>query len=252
MTRARPVTASSEADETGAPHKRTIGVNVAWIKMEARMQSKEIAPGSSLTGAGDRVVVNVFADATKIAHALGLNIELPDSDNADPAYWELVHADGGFKPRIAGQIADPWWNGDPDWALLIRLPEFEVWFDIEEGVKLFLLAADIGRALDLLDRLRTQGIALTGDDGRRLVWVTPTRLDAGGVARVRAHLESAGLVRGRNEIVWELPPGRSNQVVSGLPAAILRAIAISNARSPSRSGGGSGWLRQCSSWPYSR
>jgi hypothetical protein len=176
--------------------------------MEAQVESDEIAPGSSLTGPGDRVVMNVFADATKIAHALGLNIELPDSDNADPAYWERIHADGGYKPRIASQIADPWWNGDPDWVLLIGLPWVEVWFDIEEGVKLFLFAADIGLALDLLDRLRARGIALTGEDGRSLVWVAPTRLDDALVARVRAHLESAGLVQVSNAIIWELPPGR--------------------------------------------
>jgi hypothetical protein len=176
--------------------------------MERRVQAGKIAPGSSLIGHGDRVVVNVFADATKIAHALGLNIELPASDNEDPAYWELVHADGGYKPRIAGQIADPWWKGDPDWALLIRLPWGEVWFDIEEGVKLFLLAHDIGLALDLLDRLRAQGIGLTGEDGRSLVRVTPTRLDHDLLARVGACLESAGLVQGSNHIVWELPPKR--------------------------------------------
>ena len=176
--------------------------------MEAQVESDEIAPGSSLTGPGGRVVMNVFADATKIAHALGLNIELPDSDNADPAYWERIHADGGYKPRIASQIADPWWNGDPDWVLLIGLPRVEVWFDIEEGVKSFLFAADIGLALGLLDRLGARGIALTGEDGRSLVWVAPTRLDDALVARVRAHLESAGLVQVSNAIIWELPPGR--------------------------------------------
>ena len=172
------------------------------------MQDSDIAPGSSLVGRGNRLVINVFADATRIAHALGLNINLPDSDNEDPAYWKLVHADGGYKPRIADQIADPWWNGDPDWVLLTRLPWGEVWFDIEEGVKLFLVAADIARALDLLDQLRAQGISLTGEDGESLVRVMPTRFGDDSLARIRTHLEAAGLVQGFNEIVWELPPGR--------------------------------------------
>jgi hypothetical protein len=176
--------------------------------MEGRVESGEIAPGSSLVGRGDHVIVNVFANATRIAHALGLNIALPDSDNEDPAYWEIIHADGGYKSRIADQIADPWWNGDPDWALLIRLPWGEVWFDIEEGVKLFLVAPDIAHALELLDRLLAQGIGLTGADGRSLVNVMPTRLNDGSLSRIRGYLEAAGFVQGRNDIVWELPEGR--------------------------------------------
>jgi hypothetical protein len=90
--------------------------------------------------------------------------------------------------------------------LLLRLPWGEVWFDIEEGVKLFLAAAEIARALLLLDGLRAKGIRLRGDDGRSLVWVSPTRFEDGVLERVRALLEAAGLVQGFNEIVWELPP----------------------------------------------
>jgi hypothetical protein len=167
-----------------------------------------IAPGSSLIGRGDRVVMNIFADATQIARALGLDIELPDSDNDDPAYWERIHADGGYKRRIEGRIADPWLNGDPDWALLLRLPWGEVWYDIEEGIKFFLPAAEISHARLLLDGLRAKGIDLTGDDGRSLVWVSPTIYDTTVLERVRKHLEAAGLVQGFNEIVWELPADR--------------------------------------------
>jgi len=99
-------------------------------------------------------------------------------------------------------------EGDPDWALLLRLPWGEVWFDIEEGVKLFLPAAEIARALLLLDGLRAKGIRLSGDDGKSLVWAHPTRFDDGDLERVRERLGAAGLVQGFNEIVWELPPGR--------------------------------------------
>jgi len=165
-----------------------------------------IAPGSSLIGRGDRIVVNLFGDATRIATALGLDIELPDCDNENPAYWERIHANGGYKRRIDGKIADPWWNGDPDWSLLLRLPWGEVWFDIEEGVKLFLVADDVPRALLLIDSLRAKGISLTDDTGKSLVWFSPTRLDDDTLTRARARLEAAGLVKGRNELVWELPP----------------------------------------------
>jgi hypothetical protein len=172
------------------------------------MPSDGIAPGASVAGRGDLVVVNIFADATDVAHALGLDIELPDANNEDPAYWDRVHANGGYKRRIEGRIADPWLEGDADWALLLRLPWGEVWFDIEEGVKLFLPAAEIAHALLLLDGLRGKGAGLSGEDGRSLVWVSPTRFDDGVLERVRDRLEAAGLVQGINEIVWELPPAR--------------------------------------------
>ena len=172
------------------------------------MQDGEIAPGSSLIGRGERVVVTIFADATAVARALGLDIELPDPDNEDPAYWMQVHANGGYKRRIEGRIADVWSNGDPDWALLLRLPWGEVWFDIEEGVKLFVPAAEISRALILLEGLRANGIRLSGEDGGSLVTVCPTRFGGDELQRVRDRLEAAGLVQGFNEIVWELPPDR--------------------------------------------
>ncbi len=172
------------------------------------MPSDGIALGSSVVGRGDLVVANIFADATAVARALGLDIELPDCDNEDPAYWERVHANGGYKRRIEGRIADPWLEGDLDWSLLLRLPWGEVWFDIEEGVKLFLPAAEIARALLLLDGLRAKGICLTGEDGKSRVWVSPTRFDDGAMERVRGQSEAAGLVQGFNEIVWELPPDR--------------------------------------------
>ena len=172
------------------------------------MRDEGIAPGSGVSGRGDLVVMNIFGDATAIARALGLDIALPDPDNEDPSYWDRIHADGGYKRRIEGRIADPWLEGDPDWALLLRLPWGEVWFDIEEGVKLFLAAAEITRALLLLDGLRAKGIRLRGDDGKSLVRVSPARFDDGMLERVRDRLEAAGLIQGFNEIVWELPPDR--------------------------------------------
>ena len=90
----------------------------------------------------------------------------------------------------------------------MRLPWGEVWFDIEEGVKLFLLAANIARGLDLLAHLHAQRIPLIGGNGGSLVRVTPTRFGDDSLARIQAHLDAAGLVRVINEIVWELPPSR--------------------------------------------
>jgi hypothetical protein len=119
---------------------------------------------------------HLFGDATRIARALGLDIELPDFDNEDPSYWERVHTGGGYKSRIDGKIADPWWNGDPDWSLLLRLPWGEVWFDIEEGVKLFLVADDIPRAPLLIDSLREKGIRFTDENEKSLVRFSCVRL----------------------------------------------------------------------------
>jgi hypothetical protein len=133
------------------------------------MPSDRIAPDSSVAGRGDLVVMNIFADATAGAPALGLDMELPNSDREDPAYWEQIHAYGGYKRRFEGRIADPWWRGDPDWAPLLRLRWGEVWFEFEEGIELFVPAAEIARALLLFDGLRAQGIGLSRDDGSSLL-----------------------------------------------------------------------------------
>ena len=69
-----------------------------------------VAPGSSLAGCGDRVVINMFGDPACIGRLLGPDIELPDPDNANPDYWRRIHADGGYKRRIA----DAWWARDAD------------------------------------------------------------------------------------------------------------------------------------------
>ncbi len=66
--------------------------------------------------------MNILADATASARALGLDIALPDPGNGDPSRWDRIHADGGYKRRIEGRIADPWLEGGADRALLLRLP----------------------------------------------------------------------------------------------------------------------------------
>ena len=161
-------------------------------------------PGGTLKEPGDTIIVNIFGDATSIARALGLAIDLPDCDSTDPDYWQAIHADGGYKTRISGQIADLWFEGDPDWAKLQQLPWGEVWFDIEEGIKLFLKASDVEQALLLIANLRQHGISLTGDEGKSLVWFTAPVWGDDALSRVRAQLEAVGLRQGRNELVWTL------------------------------------------------
>lgn len=170
------------------------------------MQS--IGPGSSLAGRSDRVVINLFGNPTRIARLLGLDVELPDPDNVAPEYWQRIHGDGGYKRRIADKIADPWWEGDPDWALLKRVPWGEIWFDLEEGIKLFVAAADIVYALELIDALRTRGVEMSDEQGKSLVWATPTRFTEGSLDRFGAHMAAAGLVQGCNDTIWVLPPSR--------------------------------------------
>ena len=64
-----------------------------------------------------KVRINVFANATRIARALGLDIELPGVDSSGPAYWDEVHR-LGWKPPLRGKVADPEEDGDPDWCTL--------------------------------------------------------------------------------------------------------------------------------------
>ena len=169
------------------------------------MTFAESFPGGSLTKPGDEIVVNIFGDATMISRFLGLEINLPDCENVDPAYWETINADGGFKSRIADKVCDPWFNGDPDWAKLLQLPWGEVWFDIEEGIKLYLMAHDIDKAVLLIRDLEKSGVSLHMEKEQSSVWVQAKVLEDQGLLRVKEHLELNGFVQGINEIVWTLP-----------------------------------------------
>jgi hypothetical protein len=115
-----------------------------------------------------RVVVSLFGDPTKIARALGLDIELPDVDCTDPGYWERVHAKG-WKQQLAGKIADPEFNGDPDWCSLLRLDCGEVRFDLEEGIKIVTELRNLPSAMQLVHRLGAAGIPLKDENGDWLV-----------------------------------------------------------------------------------
>lgn len=64
--------------------------------------------------AGLGVRINVFCDPTRIARALGLDVELPDVGNRDPAYRDEVRR-VDWKPALRGRVADTEEErGDPD------------------------------------------------------------------------------------------------------------------------------------------
>ena len=79
-----------------------------------------------------RVMVSLFTEnsPTPIARALGLDIELPNVNSRDQAYWDEVLREG-WKPPLRGKIADTEEErGDPDWCSLMILPFCEVRFDL--------------------------------------------------------------------------------------------------------------------------
>ena len=155
------------------------------------------------------VSINLFGDSTRIAQALGFDIELPDVDNTDEAYWERIHAEG-WKPKLRGKIADPWECGDPDWAKLLEFPFCEVWYDLEEGIKFRTRVKNVRATMDIIYALASKGIALVDpDDGKSLVRVSQSMFgyripDAG------SELEKAGLVAGpkhsSGDPLWYEPP----------------------------------------------
>jgi len=154
------------------------------------------------------VTVSLFGDPTKIAHALGLDIELPDVDCTDPDYWERVHATG-WKPQLAGKIADPEFDGDPDWCTLLRLDCGTVRFDLEEGIKIVTELRHLPGAMQLVYRLGDAGIPLKNEDGDWLVYamgcVFPQHPD------FDAGMRAAGLVQhARQELWWEPRDGASH------------------------------------------
>jgi hypothetical protein len=78
-----------------------------------------------------------------------------------------VHAKG-WKPQLQGKIADPEFNGDPDWCSLLRLDFGEVMLDLEEGIKIMTEVHDPRRVMELIYRLEEAGIRLKDDDGNWL------------------------------------------------------------------------------------
>jgi hypothetical protein len=159
------------------------------------------------------LTISIHGDPNPIAWAAGLDIELPIYYSNDREYWERIHREG-WKPRLRGKIISTWEpHGDPDYAFLKRVPGGEMWYDIEEGIKIFTRVADLKLALGYLQELRRNGAALTWrepgdpDDGCSMVWVAQ-RVGGCRVPDATPYYEEAGLVPHPDfkGFVYEPPP----------------------------------------------
>ncbi|MGD0106438.1 MAG: hypothetical protein ABSC06_20720 [Rhodopila sp.] len=167
------------------------------------------------------VCVNVFGDATRIARALGLDIELPDVDGGSE-YWQAIWAKpGNWKAPLRGTVSDLGEeNGDPEWAELINYGSFSVHFDVEEGIRFRLNARDLPEVLNIVRGLRARGVPLWDTEIGCLVWVNQSLLGY-GVPLLDEYSSYCGLVghmtsRFERPVHWELPrsqcggPGQAN------------------------------------------
>ena len=154
------------------------------------------------------VRISVFGDPTRVARALGLDVELPDVDSRDRAYWDEVHR-VGWKPKLRGRVADTEEErGDPDWCTLQVHAWGKVRFDLEEGVVVETAVGGLLPALDLVHGLAARGVPLRDADGRGLVKVMQTEFGH-GVPDPSSAFTAAGLVpvAGRpGALRWGLSP----------------------------------------------
>jgi hypothetical protein len=147
------------------------------------MPKKRSRPGFSVGGLRGRLWITIFSDATAVARALGLDIELPSDGDQ---------------------------HADPDWVLLKLLPWAEIWFDRAEGMKLLLPLEKLGHAKDLLACLSDRGVPLIDASGASLVWASPAWLDsAAELIRFGDVLGAAGFVRSDIDVIWTLPVATS-------------------------------------------
>ena len=154
-----------------------------------------------------KVRINVFGDASRIARALGLDIELPGVDSSGPAYRDEVHR-LGWKPPLRGKVADPEEDGDPDWCTLQVHAWGRVRFDLKEGVVVTTTVADLLPALDLVHGLAARGVPLRDGDGWarvKIMQAAPSHgaPDASGAFAAAGLVPEAGLPR---TLRWELSP----------------------------------------------
>lgn len=102
--------------------------------------------------------INWFANASRIASALGLRIELPDLEIEDSDYWDNFDRDA-WRTGLRGRVAmtdEELLRIDADWVRLKRLDQYaEIWFDIEEGIVIRCDAADAGRVMEAIRALAT-------------------------------------------------------------------------------------------------
>lgn len=141
--------------------------------------------------------VNWYENASLIARALGVDVDLPDVGNRDPGYWASFDRQAwrdAAKGRVemAPEDIDRY---DPDWLLLKTLwPGAEAWFDLEEGVKFKCPAGDLTRLVSLIRQLAAlDGLRLSAEwpgtvTAMRSIagWGTPTEEE------LRPYLTAAG------------------------------------------------------------
>lgn len=129
--------------------------------------SDDIAPENA------RLIATWFEDATAAAHALGIDVDLPDVGNQDPDYWQALDRKA-WRDALKGKVDstdDEIDHGDPDWVRLKRIsgpagpagePDLcdtiEVWFDLEEGVRFRFCPRSAARLTAIL----RQAAALNG------------------------------------------------------------------------------------------
>ena len=161
-----------------------------------------------------RLAMKILGDPNHAVRALGLDIELPNPDAKDPEYWRRIQADG-WKPGLRGRIADPWDEGDSDWALLMKPLWGRIWFDIEEGLIVYFQVENLSHAVDLLGGLSAACVPLVWEDGRsKVIVMALSSVDP--APEIEPALRAAGFVP-EPEGMWWTPhwldrpqPGRAN------------------------------------------
>lgn len=105
------------------------------------------------------LIVSWFENPTVIARAMGLDIELPDPDNQDPAHvkWAMGLE---WRSALSGKVdmsPEEMARHDPDWVRLKRLEgTTEAWFDLETGIVFRCRAADIGHTATVIRELASR------------------------------------------------------------------------------------------------
>lgn len=112
------------------------------------------------------LLVTWYEDATVIARALGLDIDLPDVGCRDPEYWAKFDRKA-WRHALKGKVAmidEDIDRTDPDWIRLIQGDGYEVWFDLETGVCFRCTVGTVGRVVDLIRLTAAEkGVRLADD-----------------------------------------------------------------------------------------
>ncbi|WP_377806544.1 hypothetical protein ABNQ38_07705 (plasmid) [Azospirillum sp. A29] len=148
------------------------------------------------------VHINIRGNATRIARAMGLAVDLPKHDGGD-RYWAMFDR-RNWKSKLEGRITDIWATGDPDWVLLKRFAWGDCCFDLEEGITIETTAAHVIEALDWVRALEKEGVPLHRGKGTALVLVQ-SGVYGPGLPTDGTLFAGLGLLPGPGGCWWELP-----------------------------------------------